>query len=50
MKDPVREKIERYELTDTIDPAHFYPTIEAAVAAYREQTAAEWTTPGGPPA
>jgi len=50
MKDPVREKVERYELTDTIDPAHFYPTIEAAVAAYREQTAAEWTTPGGPPA
>jgi anti-anti-sigma regulatory factor len=25
MKDPVREKIERYELTRTIDPAHFSP-------------------------
>jgi hypothetical protein len=25
MKDPVREKIERYELTRTIDPAHFFP-------------------------
>jgi len=25
MKDPVRRKIERYELTRTIDPAHFYP-------------------------
>ena len=24
MKDPVREKIERYELTRTIDPAHFF--------------------------
>ena len=24
MKDPVRRKIDRYELTRTIDPAHFY--------------------------
>ncbi|MDC2960673.1 sulfate permease [Streptomyces gilvifuscus] len=43
LKDPVRRKIERYELTRTIDPAHFFPTIEAAVAAYRERTGAEWT-------
>ena len=35
MKSPVREKIDRYKLTRTIDPAHFYPTIEEAVAAYR---------------
>ncbi|BBH67289.1 transporter [Actinoplanes sp. OR16] len=35
MKSPVREKINRYGLTRTIDPAHFYPTIEEAVAAYR---------------
>jgi hypothetical protein len=35
MKDPVRQKIDRYKLTRTIDPAHFYPTIEDAVAAYR---------------
>jgi high affinity sulfate transporter 1 len=34
MKDPVRRKIERYELTRTIDPTHFYPTIDAAVEAY----------------
>ena len=27
MKDPVRRKIERYELTRTIDPRHFFPTI-----------------------
>jgi high affinity sulfate transporter 1 len=33
MKDPVRRKIERYELTRTIDPGHFFPTVEAAVAA-----------------
>jgi len=47
MKDPVREKVERYELTNTIDPAHFYPTIEAAVTAYRAETGAEWTTAEG---
>ena len=34
MKDPVRAKIERYELTRTIDPGHFFPTIESAVAAF----------------
>ncbi len=37
MKDPVRRKIERYELTGTIDPNHFYPTLEAAIAAYRQR-------------
>jgi high affinity sulfate transporter 1 len=34
MKDPVRAKIERYELTRTIDPAHFFPTIGSALAAF----------------
>jgi high affinity sulfate transporter 1 len=34
LKDPVRRKIERYGLDHTIDPAHYFPTIEAAVAAY----------------
>jgi high affinity sulfate transporter 1 len=34
MKDPVRAKIERYELTRTIDPNHFFPTIESAVEAF----------------
>jgi high affinity sulfate transporter 1 len=38
LKDPVRRKIERYGLTRTIDPAHFFPTIGAAVKAYREET------------
>ncbi|MFH8802013.1 SulP family inorganic anion transporter [Streptomyces sp. NPDC017936] len=45
LKDPVRRKIERYGLTRTIDPRHFFPTVEAAVAAYRERTGAEWTPP-----
>jgi high affinity sulfate transporter 1 len=46
MKDPVREKIERYELTDTIDPGHFFPTLEAALAEYVRQTGAVWTIGG----
>ena len=47
MKDPVREKIERYELTRTIDPAHFFPTVGAAVAAFQEQFGADWTPAAG---
>ena len=42
LKDPVRRKIERYGLTRTIDPGHFYPTIESAVAAFRQETGAKW--------
>jgi MFS superfamily sulfate permease-like transporter len=44
LKDPVRRKIERYGLARTIEPRHFFPTIGAAVAAFREQTGARWTT------
>jgi high affinity sulfate transporter 1 len=47
MKDPVREKIERYELTRTIDPAHFFPTVGAAVAAFRDQFGADWVAAAG---
>ena len=43
LKDPVRLKIERYGLTRTIDPRHFFPTIEAAIAAFRDETGAQWT-------
>jgi hypothetical protein len=42
----VRRKIERYGLTRTIDPRHFYPTIESAVAAFRQETGADWTAAG----
>jgi high affinity sulfate transporter 1 len=49
LKDPVRGKIERYGLTRTIDPRHFFPTIGAAVSAFREETGAEWPTPSGDP-
>jgi MFS superfamily sulfate permease-like transporter len=42
MKDPVRDKIERYQLTRTIDPNPFFPTIEAAVEAFQATSGAEW--------
>jgi high affinity sulfate transporter 1 len=47
LKDPVRQKIERYELTRTIDPAHFFPTVDAAVEAFREQFGADWAPTAG---
>jgi len=53
LKDPVRRKIERYGLTRTIEPRHFFPTIGAAAAAYRAETGAQWTAAeaadAGPP-
>jgi high affinity sulfate transporter 1 len=42
LKDPVRRKIERYGLTRTINPGHFFPTVGAAVEAFRQETGAEW--------
>jgi high affinity sulfate transporter 1 len=48
LKDPVREKIERYGLTRTINPRHFFPTLEAAVAAFRQETGAEWAATESP--
>ena len=47
LKDPVREKIERYDLTATIDPAHFYPTLDDAIEAYIRQTGETWQPPLG---
>ena len=46
MKDPVRRKIDRYELTRTIDPNHFFATIGEAVEAFRRETGAAWQPPG----
>ena len=45
LKDPVREKIERYELTRTINPDHFFPTIDAAVERYMHETDTTWRVP-----
>lgn len=43
MKDPVRTKVDSYGLTRTIDPDHFFPTLEEAIAAFRKQSGASWT-------
>jgi hypothetical protein len=43
LKDPVRAKLERYELIGPLDPEHFFPTIDAAVDAFRGKTGSEWT-------
>jgi high affinity sulfate transporter 1 len=48
MKDPVRAKIDRYELTRTIDPVHFFPTIHAAADAFQAETGARWERPPHP--
>ena len=37
LKDPVRAKLERYELIGPLDPEHFFPTIDAAVDGFRRQ-------------
>jgi MFS superfamily sulfate permease-like transporter len=42
MKDPVRRKIERYELTRTINPDHFFPTVGHATKAFQRETGADW--------
>ena len=42
LKDPVRAKLERYELIGPLDPAHFFRTLEEAVEAFREETGADW--------
>jgi len=44
LKDPVRAKLERYQLIGPLDPGHFFPTIDAAVDAFRRQTGADWTS------
>jgi high affinity sulfate transporter 1 len=45
LKDPVRAKLERYELIGPLDPAHFFPTLDAAVDAFRRRTGADWALP-----
>ena len=43
LKDPVRTKVNRYELTRVIDPAHFFPTLDAAVTAFQQETGTRWS-------
>jgi MFS superfamily sulfate permease-like transporter len=46
LKDPVRDKLERYELIGPLNPAHFFPTLDAALDAFRQHTGADWTPLG----
>jgi hypothetical protein len=41
-KDPVRNKLERYQLIGPLDPDHFFPTLEAAIETFRAETGADW--------
>jgi high affinity sulfate transporter 1 len=43
LKDPVRTKLERYELIGPLDPDHFFPTLQSAVDAYRSKTGTDWS-------
>jgi high affinity sulfate transporter 1 len=43
LKHRVRERIELFGLKQEIDPRHFYPTLDAAVAAYMAETGADWS-------
>jgi MFS superfamily sulfate permease-like transporter len=43
LKDPVRAKLERYQLIGPLDPDHFFPTLEAAIDHFRQANRAEWT-------
>ena len=45
LKDPVRAKLERYELIGHLDPDHFFPTLEAAVASFDGGRAQPSATP-----
>jgi high affinity sulfate transporter 1 len=45
LKEPVREKLERYELIGPLNPRHFFATIDEAIAAFREKSGADWTAP-----
>ncbi|GEL21166.1 hypothetical protein PSU4_01200 [Pseudonocardia sulfidoxydans NBRC 16205] len=47
LKDPVRQDVERAGLTTAFDSAHLYPTIDAAVDAFRERTGAQWRSVDG---
>lgn len=46
LKDPVRDKLERYELIGPLDPDHFFPTLDAALDHFRRDTGADWTRAG----
>ena len=42
MKDPVKDKLKRFELLERFGAASFHPTVGAAVDAYLEEHAVDW--------
>src|SRR5688572_3350226 len=42
MKDPVKDKLIRFEMLEHFGAANFYPTVGAAVDAYLEEHAVDW--------
>ena len=42
MKDPVKDKLKRFELFNRFGAASFYPTMGAAVDAYLEEHSVDW--------
>ena len=42
MKDPVKDKLKRFELFERFGAANFYPTIGSAVDAYIEEHVVDW--------
>jgi high affinity sulfate transporter 1 len=42
MKDPVKDKLKRFEMLERFGTANFYPTMGTAVEAYLEEHAVDW--------
>jgi len=42
MKDPVKDKLKRFELLDRFGAVNFHPTLGAAVDAYLEEHSVDW--------
>lgn len=45
LKDPVRRKLEHYELIGPLNPEHFFPTIDAAIESFQKKHGAVWEHP-----
>ena len=42
MKDPVKDKLKRFELLERFGATNFHPTVGAAVDAYLEEHTVDW--------
>jgi hypothetical protein len=42
MKDPVKDKLRRFEILDRLGPSLFHPTVGAAVDAYLADHGVDW--------